>query len=98
MLILRAYETCLTSLLDAIEFAALPPDVRKGSAFPSTITLFREATPRLRRAGMPALHYHSTQSAMKMFVSPCLALWRFEANTSFFPSGENIGKPSNVSL
>ena len=41
---------------------------------------------------------YSTQSAMKIFVSPVLAALRFEAKTSFFPSGENIGNPSNVSL
>jgi len=41
---------------------------------------------------------HSTQSAMNTFVSPCFAALRFEQKTIFRPSGENIGKPSNVSL
>ena len=41
---------------------------------------------------------HSTQSAMKMLVSPWILSWRFEANTNFLPSGENIGNPSNVGL
>src|SRR5690606_8587756 len=36
----------------------------------------------------------STQSAMKTFVSPGVAELRFDAKTSFLPSGENIGKPS----
>ena len=35
---------------------------------------------------------------MNTFVSPSALALRFEANTSFLPSGENIGKPSNVSL
>src|SRR5690606_20626708 len=38
-----------------------------------------------------------TQSAIKTLVSPSLAALRFEAKTSFLPSGENIGKPSKVS-
>src|SRR6185369_14519768 len=42
--------------------------------------------------------FYSTQSAMNTFVSPCFFALRFDANTSFFPSGENIGNPSNVSL
>ena len=33
---------------------------------------------------------------MKTFVSPGFASLRFDANTSFVPSGENIGNPSNV--
>ena len=37
----------------------------------------------------------STQSAMKMLVSPGFAALRLEANTSFVPSGLNMGKPSN---
>ena len=41
---------------------------------------------------------YSTQSAMNTFVSPRVFALRFEAKTSFLPSGENIGKPSNVSL
>ena len=40
---------------------------------------------------------YSTQSAMKMFVSPRVLALRFEAKTSFLPSGVNIGKPSKVS-
>src|SRR5205085_11065595 len=40
----------------------------------------------------------SIQSAMKTFVSPFTFPLRFEAKTSFLPSGENIGKPSKVSL
>ncbi|HEY5075448.1 MAG TPA: hypothetical protein VII34_12205, partial [Pyrinomonadaceae bacterium] len=32
------------------QFAALPPDVRKASGFPVDSSLFREATPPLRRA------------------------------------------------
>ena len=36
---------------------------------------------------------------MNTFVSPFdLARCRFDAKTSCVPSGENIGKPSNVSL
>jgi len=42
--------------------------------------------------------HHSTQSAMKTFVSPWVLALRFEAKTNFLPSGENIGKPSKVSL
>lgn len=38
------------------------------------------------------------QSATKTFVSPGFALWRFEQKASRRPSGENIGKPSNVGL
>jgi hypothetical protein len=41
---------------------------------------------------------HSTQSAMKTFVSPGRLPFRFEAKTSRFPSGENMGNPSNVSF
>src|SRR6266404_4530842 len=62
------------------------------------INYFGEAAPRRcgRDARGPSIY--STQSAMKMFVSPRTFPLRFEAKTSFFPSGENIGKPSNVSL
>ena len=41
---------------------------------------------------------YGTQSPIKMFVSCGAFAFRFEAHTSFFPSGENIGKPSNPSL
>src|ERR1044071_7316197 len=41
---------------------------------------------------------HSAQSAINTFVSPRTCEWRLDAKTSFLPSGENIGKPSNVSL
>ena len=41
---------------------------------------------------------YSTQSAMQMFVSPGLAALRLEAKASRFPSGLNIGKPSNSGL
>ena len=41
---------------------------------------------------------HSTQSAMKMLVSPGLAALRLEAKTSRFPSGLNMGKASNSGL
>ena len=44
-----------------------------------------------------ALDY-STQSAMKMFVSPGLAALRLEAKTNRFPSGLNIGNASNSGL
>ena len=44
------------------------------------------------------LYSHSTQSAMKILVSPGTLSWRFEAKTSLLPSGVNIGKPSNVGL
>src|SRR5688500_15173728 len=37
------------------------------------------------------------QSAMNTFVSPSRAALRLEAKTSFRPSGENIGNPSNDS-
>ena len=40
----------------------------------------------------------SFQSAMNTLVSPSACAFRFEANTSRFPSGENIGNPSNVLL
>ncbi len=40
---------------------------------------------------------HSIQSAMKTLVSPRFLAFRFEAKTSFLPSGENMGKPSKVS-
>ena len=42
--------------------------------------------------------HHSTQSAMKMLVSPSCWALRFEAKISFEPSGENIGKPSKTSV
>src|SRR5688500_12736674 len=41
---------------------------------------------------------YQTQSAINTFVSPGFLAPRFDAKTSFFPSGENIGNPSNVSL
>ena len=41
---------------------------------------------------------YSTQSATKMFVSPGWPPCRLEANTSFRPSGLNIGKASNSGL
>ncbi len=53
--------------------------------------------PKSRKAEQEGDAY-GTQSAMKILVS-CGALpFRFEAHTSFFPSGENIGNPSNPSL
>jgi len=48
------------------------------------------------RGGARARVY-SAQSAMKTFVSPTRFPFRFEAKTSFLPSGENIGKPSKPS-
>src|SRR6266540_2137102 len=48
------------------------------------------------RGGARARVY-SAQSAMKTFVSPTRLPLRFEAKTSFLPSGENIGKPSKPS-
>ena len=39
-----------------------------------------------------------TQSAMNTLVSPSIFALRFDAKTRCRPSGENIGKPSNVSL
>ena len=53
---------------------------------------------RGQEGGLPPLSCHSTQSAMKTLVSPRDFALRFDANTSFLPSGENMGKPSNVSL
>src|SRR5262249_40207292 len=41
---------------------------------------------------------HSTQSARKRFVSPLTLPFRLLAKTSDLPSGENIGKPSKLSL
>src|SRR5437660_542074 len=41
---------------------------------------------------------YGLQSAMNTFVSPSTFQFRFDPKTSFFPSGENIGKPSKVSL
>ena len=41
---------------------------------------------------------YSTQSAMKMSVSCGFCGLRFEAQTSFFPSGENMGKLSKTVL
>src|SRR5690606_32257752 len=38
----------------------------------------------------------SIQSAMKTFMSPGLEAFRFDAKTSFLPSGLNIGKPLKV--
>jgi len=40
---------------------------------------------------------HSTQSAINTFVWRGAAALRFEQNTSFLPSCENIGKPSKSS-
>ncbi len=54
------------------------------------------ARPRGAPGDMGAAGY-STQSAMKTFVSPTRLPFRFEANTSFRPSGENIGNPSKPS-
>ncbi len=51
-----------------------------------------------RCIGTGGVSHHHTQSAMKMFVSPGFFAFRFDAKTNFFPSGENIGKPSKVSL
>ena len=41
---------------------------------------------------------YSTQSAMNMSVSCGFLAFRFEPKTSFFPSGENMGKLSKTSL
>ena len=41
---------------------------------------------------------YGTQSAMKILVSCGALALRFEAHTSFFPSGLNMGKPSKPSL
>ena len=41
---------------------------------------------------------YGTQSPIKIFVSCGALALRFDAHTSFFPSGENIGKPSKPSL
>lgn len=48
--------------------------------------------------GLSQTATYSTQSAMKTFVSPSTRASRLDANTSWAPSGENIGKPSNVPL
>src|SRR5687767_2725200 len=42
--------------------------------------------------------HSQTQSAMKIFVSPCFALSRFDANTNLLPSCDHIGNPSKVGL
>ena len=57
----------------------------------SRVTMQDDGTERIGRS-------YCTQSAMKTLVSPSAFALRLDANTSFFPSGENIGKPSNVSL
>jgi hypothetical protein len=50
-------------------------------------------------SSLHSLHpLQSFQSAMKTFVSVPDASCRFDAKTSFVPSGENIGNPSKVSL
>jgi hypothetical protein len=41
---------------------------------------------------------YGAQSPMKMFVSCGALALRFDAHTSFLPSGENMGKPSKPSL
>lgn len=46
----------------------------------------------------PVLKIYGTQSAMKTFVSCGSLALRFEAQTRFFPSGLNIGNPSNPGL
>src|SRR5438105_12993478 len=43
-------------------------------------------------------HGRSTQSAMKMLVSPCTLPCRLDAHTRRLPSGANIGKASNSGL
>src|SRR5262245_47984772 len=43
-------------------------------------------------------YFGSFHSARKMLVSPGIFPYRFDANTSFFPSGENMGKPSKSLL
>ncbi len=56
------------------------------------------STPRAHICRSAGCMPHSAQSAMKTFVSPRVFALRLDANTSFLPSGENIGKPSKVSL
>ncbi len=41
---------------------------------------------------------YGTQSAMKILVSCGALALRFDAQTSFFPSGLNMGKPSKPGL
>ena len=54
-------------------------------------------TSKLLVSGFRSTRY-CTQSAIKTFVSPSDFAFRFDPNTSCFPSGENIGKPSKVAL
>ena len=62
----------------------------------------RRRTGKPRRPGRPRPDRgrpgQGTQSATKTFVSFGLPLCRFEQNAIRRPSGENIGKPSNVGL
>ena len=46
----------------------------------------------------PRVRRYSSQSAMKMSVWRGLSGFRFDAQTSFFPSDENKGKESKVLL
>src|SRR5690606_21715588 len=47
--------------------------------------------PRVRLRSVPLKSTQSFQSAMKRLVSRGVVPWRFDANTSLLPSGENIG-------
>src|ERR1043165_6391508 len=69
---------------------------RYSKFFSVTKPLPARASSRAAVHGGPARRrVHSTQSAMKIFVSPRTLPLRFEAKTSCLPSGVNIGKPSN---
>ena len=69
---------------------------RKGSAgVPPAVA--RPSWPRTRQR-YKRRNAYGTQSPIKIFVSCGALALRFDAHTNFFPSGENMGKPSNPSL
>ena len=55
-------------------------------------------SPRVTPSPRPRVRRYSSQSAMKMSVWRGLSGFRFDAQTSFFPSDENKGKESKVLL
>ena len=70
--------------------------VVRGPCLAARLRLSRSARHELRTTDYGSVTYR--QSAINTFVSPSAFAFRFEAKTRCFPSGENIGNPSNVSL
>src|SRR5918995_404940 len=62
------------------------------------LTLMSCIVHRALRASEKGARAYGVQSATNTFVFPSCAAWRLLAKTSILPSGENMGKPSNVGL